>query len=192
MIEVDARGLSCPLPVVKTKQALENTDEDCIKVIIERADGCQNVVRFAESQGYLCDVEEKDGLFNITITKATCDTFVERPRATSSVIMIATDRLGTGSEELGKNLLRAFINTLPDAEPKPAKMLFLNEGVRLTTEDSDALDTLRQLEQAGVGIFSCGTCLDYYQLKDKLKVGVITNMYDTVDTLLSAEKVIRI
>ena len=88
--------------------------------------------------------------------------------------------------------MRAFINTLPDADPKPAKMLFLNDAVTLTTTGSEVLDTLRQLEDLGVRIFSCGTCLDFYQLKDKLEVGVITNMYDTVETLLTSERVIRI
>jgi len=88
--------------------------------------------------------------------------------------------------------MKAFLNTLWDAEPKPAKILFLNDAVRLTTEDSGVLDSLKLLEEAGVGIFSCGTCLEYYQLKDKLKAGLMTNMYDTVDSLLYAGKVIKI
>lgn len=204
MIEVDARGLSCPLPVVKTKQALESIEDGQVKVIIERPDGRDNVVRFAQSQGCACQIDETDGLFYITITKPGEKTNAEKleaavqdvpsapVRATGPVIVVATDRLGTGSDELGQALLRAFINTLADADLKPAKILFLNAGVRLTTEGSEVLDTLRQLAQAGVEIFSCGTCLDYYHLKDKLTVGVITNMYDTVQTLLTADKVVRI
>jgi selenium metabolism protein YedF len=88
--------------------------------------------------------------------------------------------------------MKAFLNTLWDTEPKPAKILFLNDAVRLTSEGSEVLDSLKLLEEAGVEIFSCGTCLEYYQLKDKLRVGLITNMYDTVDSLLSTGKIIKI
>jgi selenium metabolism protein YedF len=89
-------------------------------------------------------------------------------------------------------LIASFINTLPEAGSKPAKILFINRGVMLTTEGSRVLDSLQKMEQAGVQIFSCGTCLNHYHLKEKLKVGKVTNMYDTVDSLLAAEKVIRI
>lgn len=205
MIEVDARGLSCPLPVVRTKKALEEMGEEKLLVLIERPDGCENVVRFADSQGCSSTVEEKDGLYRITIRKGAERPSGSMPQAADGttrsnaspvevapVLLVTSARLGTGDNELGQVLMRAFLNTLAEADPKPAKMLFLNEGVTLTTEGSDVIDTLRGLEQAGVRIFSCGTCLDYYKLKEKLLVGVITNMYDTVDTLLAAGKVIRI
>jgi selenium metabolism protein YedF len=130
--ELDARGLNCPIPVVRTKKAPE------------------------------------------------------------SVTFVTTDRLGAGDRQLGEILMKAFLNTLWDAEPKPAKILFLNDGVRLTTEGSEVLDSLKLLEEAGVQILSCGTCLEYYELKDKLKVGSVTKMYDTVESLLSAAKVVKI
>lgn len=204
-MEVDARGLSCPLPVLKTKKALEEITEGEVTVVIERPDGCENVVRFAQSQGFTSAVEEKEGLFHITIHKGTAAPGSSSPQpgvsaqqegagpdTTRPVLFITAARIGTGAEELGAALMRAFINTLPEADPKPAKMLFLNDAVTMTTEGSEVLDTLRQLEDAGVRIFSCGTCLDFYHLKEKLRVGVITNMYDTVDTLLTSERVIKI
>jgi selenium metabolism protein YedF len=191
VVEIDARGLNCPLPVVRTKKALEEIEEGELTVLIERPDGRQNVQRFAESQGCKVTVDEKDGLFYIHIRKEKMEPSVP-PKQGSDVVFITTDRLGTGDEQLGEILMKAFLNTLWYAEPKPAKILFLNDAVRLTTEGSGVLDSLRLLEEAGVEIFSCGTCLEYYQLKDKLKVGLITNMYDTVDSLLSAGKVIKI
>jgi selenium metabolism protein YedF len=100
--------------------------------------------------------------------------------------------LGTGDEELGFILMKAFLNTLWDVSPRPTKIMFLNDGVRLTTEGSDVLDVLHLLENEGVEIFSCGTCLEFYEIKDKLQVGQVTNMYDTVDSLLSAGKIIKI
>jgi selenium metabolism protein YedF len=107
-------------------------------------------------------------------------------------MLVASDQLGSGDEALGQLLIASFINALPEAKPRPSKIMFINRGVMLTTEGSRVLDTLKQLEKDGVQIFSCGTCLNHYQLKEKLKVGQITNMYDTVNSLLNAEKVVRI
>jgi selenium metabolism protein YedF len=176
---------------VRTKKALEGIEEGELTVLIERPDGCQNVQRFAESQGCKVDVEEKEGLFYIHIRKEKSAQSAS-PEQSRDVVFITTDRLGTGDRQLGEILMKAFLNTLWDASPKPSRILFLNDGVRLTTEGSEVLDSLRLLEEAGVEIFSCGTCLEYYQLKDKLKVGLTTNMYDTVDSLLSASKVIKV
>ena len=190
-IEIDARGLACPLPVVKTKKALEETMEGDITVIIERPEGSQNIQRFADSQNCPYEVEEKEGLFYIHIHKGKTETS-ETVKSSTNVVLITTDRLGTGSEELGKILMKAFLNTLWDASSRPGKILLMNDGVRLTVEGSDVLDTLHLLENEGVEIYSCGTCLAYYELTDKLDVGMVTNMYETVESLLSSDKVIKI
>ncbi len=190
-IEIDARGLACPLPVVKTKKALEGMPEGDITVIIERPEGSQNVQRFAASRNCSYEVEEKDGLFYIHIHKEKTETN-ETAKNSGNVVLITTDRLGTGSEELGKILMKAFLNTLWDTSPRPEKILFMNDGVRLTVGGSDVLDALHLLENEGVEIYSCGTCLAYYELTDKLNVGQITNMYETVESLLSSDKVIKI
>ncbi len=226
-MEVDVRGLNCPLPVIKTKNALDALQDGELTVIIERRDGCENVMRFAAGRGCESRVEERDGLFHVTIRKeqppredehaaspapapdavaasafgraaaervpaATPTTPASTAQKGPVIILITSTRLGSGSDELGTVLMKAFLNTLGEAESRPAQILFLNEGVGLTTEGSEVLDTLCQLERSGVGICSCGTCLDYYQLKDKLRVGVVTNMYDTVNTLLAAANVIKI
>jgi selenium metabolism protein YedF len=190
-IEIDARGLACPLPVVKTKKALEEIAEGDITVIIERPEGSQNVQRYADSQNCSYEVEEKDGLFHIHIHKGKTES-AEMEKSSSNVVLVTSDRLGTGSEELGKILMKAFLNTLWDASPRPGKILFMNDGVWLTVEGSEVLDTLHLLENEGVEIYSCGTCLAYYELTEKLDVGMVTNMYETVESLLSSDKVIRI
>jgi selenium metabolism protein YedF len=133
---------------------------------------------------------EKDGVFTIEINKG--QQVEERGKTSADVLLIASDQLGVGDEALGQLLITTFINTLAEAKPRPSKMLFINCGVMLTTEGSRVLDTLQQLEKEGVQIFSCGTCLNHYQLKEKLKVGQVTNMYDTVNSLLTAGKVVRI
>ena len=110
----------------------------------------------------------------------------------TDVIFITSDRLGTGDKRLGEMLMGGFLNALCGAKSRPAKLIFTNDGVRLTVEGSEVLDILELLAEKGVEILSCGTCLEYYKLKDKLKVGQVTNAYDTVNSLLSASKVIKI
>ena len=190
METVDARNLPCPEPVVMTKKALEKSTDGKLTVILNSPESNQNVQRFARSQGCQVKVAEKDGVFTLEIDKI--QTVEENSAAVQTVMLIASDQLGVGDEALGQLLITSFINTLPEAKNKPAKILFINRGVMLTIEGSRVLETLQQLEAAGVQIFSCGTCLNHYQLKEKLKVGKVTNMYDTVDSLLAAEKVVRI
>lgn len=187
---VDARDMPCPEPVLRTKKALEGIEEGQLVVLVNSPTACQNVQRFAQSQG--CDVKVSDANGVLTIEISKRGEAAEREKPVAAVLMIASDRLGTGDEALGEVLIASFINTLPEARTKPSKVLFINRGVMLTTEGSRVLDTLRQLEKDGVQILSCGTCLNHYQLKDKLQVGQVTNMYDTVDSLLSSEKVVRI
>jgi selenium metabolism protein YedF len=190
MVEVDARGLPCPRPVIETKKALEKIGEGSFTVIVDSKESRQNVERFARSQGCTVNVSEKEGVFHLDISKG--HQIEEESKKSSDVVLVTSDRFGTGDDRLGEILMKAFLNTLWDVNPKPAKLLFVNDGVRLTTEGSEVLDSLKLLEAEKVEIFSCGTCLEYYQLKDKLKVGTVTNMYDTVDSLLSASKVIKI
>jgi selenium metabolism protein YedF len=108
-----------------------------------------------------------------------------------AVLLVANDEFGHGSSELGGILMRSFLKTVSGSEPKPGWAIFMNAGVKLTTEGSELLDEIRALEDAGVRVLSCGTCLDYFHLKDKLKVGKITNMQDTVTTLMTADWVVR-
>ena len=110
----------------------------------------------------------------------------------SDVVLITSDRLGIGSEKLGESLMKSFTDTLLGVDPKPASIILLNAGVKLATESSEIWETLQLLAENGVEVLSCGTCLKYYNLTDKLRVGQVTNMYDTIDTLLAAGKVITV
>jgi len=187
---VDVRGLPCPRPVVETKKALRESAEGAVTVLVDSPESRENVKRFAQSQGRRVEVVEKEGHFLVEISAGELP---EAPRKLSGdVVLIESDCLGIGDRELGEILMKAFLNTLWDSEPRPAKLLFLNSAVNLTTEGSGVLDTLRLLEKEGVQILSCGTCLEYYGLKEQLRVGQVTNMYDTVISLTAAGKVIRI
>ena len=189
-VEVDARGLPCPRPVVETRKALQDMEEGNLTVLVDRSDSSENVQRFARSQGCDVSVTEKDGVYYLEIVKrgaAQCGIM-----ATASVMLIGSDVFGVGDRALGEKLMKSFLKTIGDVEPKPVKMLFVNEGVRLTGEGSEVLDTLESLEKDGVEILSCGTCLEHYNLIEKLRVGLVTNMYDIVDSLATADKVVRI
>lgn len=208
---IDNRGLSCPLPVINTKKALdelikEGIDEFSLMVIVDNEAAKENVMRFASTAGYQTTAERKEEGICILIEKSgSKDNEKEKSRQMGelccgakegtekeTLVMITSSALGQGSEELGKILMRSFIFTLKETEPLPAKILFLNSGVFLTTEGSPVLDELQELAERGVEIFSCGTCLDYYKLKEKLAVGHVTNMYDTVEAVQAAAKVITL
>jgi selenium metabolism protein YedF len=189
-VEIDARGLPCPQPVINTKKALEEIEEGTLTVLVDSAESRENVRRFAQSQGCQIEITERDGAFCLEITKKGAgQTGSEK---VSDVFFITSDQLGTGDKSFGENLMTNFINTLGEAASRPAGVIFANSGVRLTTEGSGVLETLRRLEQEGVEITSCGSCLEFYHLADKLRVGTVTNSYEVVETLISAEKVIKL
>ncbi len=192
--EVDARGLACPLPVINTKKALEEIKEGIIKVIVDNPIARDNVKKFAESQECKVEIEEKGKEFYLEIVKEKPSKIEKKPDVTpgKEVILIGTNSLGTGDKRLGEMLMGGFLNTLLDSDPKPEKLIFLNYGVKLTTEGSEVLETLTLLEERGVKILSCGTCLDYFKLNEKLKVGATTNMYEMVSSLIDASKVISL
>ena len=197
--ELDCRKQGCPQPIIDTKKALE-AGNDQLRVIVDSIVSRDNVRRFASSQGHKVEIEDKGGgLYHLHITRnpeaAVKLTESGAAGATTTgdvVVFITSDKLGEGEERLGAILMKAFLNTLHDSEPKPRTILFINNGVRLTVEDSEMLDSLDALTQDGVQIMSCGTCLTYYDLVDKLKVGIIGNMYDIVNVLLEAGKIIKI
>ncbi len=194
-IKVDARGLSCPVPVLKTKEALEGIEEGVITVLVDNGASCENVRRFAASQGCTVEVREHQGEFVLSIAKGyTCGAPVGGTPDMGEegvTLLILNDSLGP-DEELGNLLMRAFIATLTEATNRPKRILFLNRGVFLTLVTSPVLGPLKELQDAGVEIFSCGTCLDFFGVKDKLGVGAVTNMYDTVERLTSEERIVTV
>jgi len=190
MKTVDARGLPCPQPVIETKKALEKIEEGAITVLVDSPEARENVQRFAKSQGCKVKISQKEGIFRITISKT------QPMRADAGkkdvVIYITGEDFGTGDEIPCKKLMKSFLDTLCDYEPKPAKIILINSGVKLAAKGSNVLKALQLLEEQGVQILSCGACVDYYKLNDTVRAGEINNMYDTIQSLMSAEKVIKI
>jgi selenium metabolism protein YedF len=192
MKEIDCRGMACPQPVVTAKKALEDTEGKEFILIVDNLAARDNVERFAKSQEAVVDVEQKGNDFYLRIQKrSACDLAGSAQKAEKVVVYINSNLLGVGEEGLGAILMRAFLKTLLDSKTIPTKLIFINSGVRLTSEGSELLETLRALSDKGVEILSCGTCLDFYGLKEKLRVGIISNMYDIAQSLLEADRLIR-
>ncbi|MBC8228824.1 sulfurtransferase-like selenium metabolism protein YedF [bacterium] len=193
---VDARGLTCPQPVILTGKALK--ESDTVMVIVDDETPRDNVSRIAARKGYNVKVEGKDGDFYIHIQKEGAE-FTEETVASPApvpegdlVVLITSNTVGRGSEELGEILMRAFMHTFTEVEPMPQTMIFINSGVKLAIEDSIVLEDLQALVGEGVQMLVCGTCLDYFKLKDKVAVGEISNAYTILETLLQAGKVVRL
>ncbi len=189
--EVDARGLECPKPVVMAKKAIEEGETE-LKVLVDNKAACDNIFRLGRKMG--CDVEAttlgED--FAVTLVKSKEDERKEVRKEYSSVIFVNSDVIGKGSDKLGRALLKTFLNTLTESSDRPNKLVFMNSGVKMVARDSPVLESLKNLEEQGVEILACGTCLDYFNLKDKVVVGRISNMYDILDSMLIADKVITI
>jgi tRNA 2-thiouridine synthesizing protein A len=192
--EIDCRGLACPQPVISTKKALEALAEGTVTVWVDNPESRENVKRFAASQGCEVAVTEKDGAYALAITKKPGCSLATQAGATEgpTVVCITTNVFGKGSEELGAILMKAFLNTLWDYRPRPAKVIFINAGVFLTAEGSDVLDSLNLLDREGVEILACGTCLAFFGIKEKLKVGRVSNMHEIVESLMTAGRVINL
>jgi selenium metabolism protein YedF len=164
-------------------------------VIVDNTVSCNNVERFARSQGCSVEIKGEGKDFHLHIQKAKSSRPAESPeeekRVQRVVVYINSNLMGVGEEALGAILMRSFLKTLLDLKPVPSKLIFVNSGVRLTTEGSEVLESLKAISEKGVQILSCGTCLDFYGLKEKLKVGVISNMYDIAQSLLEADRLVR-
>ena len=198
MIKVNAIGDACPIPVVKTKNAIRELGGSGVVEI-----AVQNLLKMAKQKEYEAEFEKKSNTEYIVtinvnggevsdakpVTKTTVKS--DEIKLKETIVVIDSDKMGDGDEEFSKTLLKGFIYALSSQDIPPAKILFYNTGVRLTTEGSASIEDLKVLEKAGAKIYSCGACLNNYGLTEKLSVGEVTNMYDIVSYLMEADLVIR-
>lgn len=207
MIKVNAVGDACPIPVVKTQQAInELNGAGVVETVVDNEIAVQNLTKLANSRG--CSVKSekmKENRYRVTITvgnpkeenarkghapmaeKAAC---VPDSRS-NTVIVISSDKMGEGSSELGTVLMKGFLYALNQQEKLPKTILFYNSGAFLTCEGSSALEDLKSLEAQGVEILTCGTCLDFYGLTEKLQAGEITNMYTIAEKMTQAGLIVK-
>jgi len=198
MKEIDARGLACPAPVLHTKATLQEGKPDAVKVIVDNAASQQNVQRFLQSQGFHTTLEHQGPDYSVL---GTCGPEVGEqaqtpvaPEADRKKIMVmcATDRMGFGDDELGLKLMVSFLRTLKEMGSDLWRLVFVNNGVKLTIDGSEVLADLKAYEKAGLKILVCGTCLNHFKLLERKQVGETTNMLDIVTAAQLADKVITI
>ncbi len=202
-LRVDARGLACPLPVVKTKKAIENIDSGKVVAIVDNTVARDNIMKLAQGLSLPVDVVADGTDFILSIMKGGGVAVAEPETGSEAavlpersgknvVILFQADTIGRPEQELGDVLAKSFLYALTECTPTPRTLIFLNGGVRLTCTGSEALPSLKTLELQGVEILSCGTCLDYLELKDELEVGTVSNMFSIIEKLMAADKVITV
>ncbi len=187
--EIDCRGLNCPIPVVNTKKYFDALESGIGVTVVDNEIAKNNVVKFAQGNGFNYEIEEREGnIYYITITKG--EVTVEELNLKNSneeeegfTIVIGSDKLGNGDDELGTALIKSYLFALSEAEVIPTNLVFLNAGVKLAVEGALTLDSLKRLVERGVNIQSCGLCLDFYGLKENLAVGEISNMYAIIEMM---------
>lgn len=198
---LDARGMACPLPVVNAKKAAETlAPGDTFIVRVDNEIAVQNLQRFAEHMGFSA-AGEKQGEQEYTVTMhigGTANNQQEPAIACASdarrkgmLVVLSANTMGTGDEKLGRALMKAFVFALTKQDVLPETVLCYNTGAYLTIEGADTLEDLKLLESEGVAVLTCGTCLDFYGLKDRLAVGGVTNMYDIVERMEAAATIVR-
>ena len=200
MAKVDARGDACPLPVVKAKKAIaELNGAGEVEILVDNEIAVQNLTKMAQQKGLVYSAEklaEREYSVRFTVGEAVPER-EEKAEAcvpdtrTDTVVVIASDQMGEGAEELGKTLLKAFVFSLTQQDKLPKTILFYNGGAHLTCEGSPMLEDLKALEAEGVEILTCGTCLNFYGLTEKLAVGGVTNMYVIAEKMLGAGNVVK-
>jgi len=200
---VNCLGMACPLPVVNAKKAAEEMPQGgTLTVLVDNEIAVQNLQRFGAHKGASCACEKRGeaqyavimqlpaqgGAPAVPDAPAACAPDL---RQRGMLVVLGANVMGTGDEKLGKALMKAFVFALTKQDRLPETVLCYNSGAFLTCEGADTLEDLRTLEAEGVTVLTCGTCLDFYGLKDKLAVGGVTNMYDIVERMQTAGSIVR-
>jgi selenium metabolism protein YedF len=199
MKQIDARKLSCPAPVLATKEAVESEHPEIIQVLVDNDAARQNVVRFLESQAYQTIVQPDGPDFRVTgtsdgkvVPEEKTAKKLEDSETSKIMVMISTDRIGFGDDELGIKLMISFVKTLKEMGSELWRLVFVNNGVKLTVTGAEVLEDIKSLADSGVHILVCGTCLMHFNILEDKQVGETTNMLDIVTAMQLADKVINI
>ncbi|MDO4286418.1 MAG: sulfurtransferase-like selenium metabolism protein YedF [Eubacteriales bacterium] len=200
MITVNALGKACPLPVIEAKHALaEAANGNTIHVLVDNEIAVQNLTKMAKQKNCaVCDGRTEDGNYYVDIVKgeqtieAADDPVSCMPMSNDkTVVVLSADVMGSGNDELGHALMKGFVFALTQLDHAPDTVLLYNGGAKLSSEVPETIADLKKLEEAGTEILTCGTCLNFYGLTEKLAVGSVTNMYVICETMENAGKVIR-
>lgn len=200
MMTVNAMGKACPLPVIETKQALMKSPEGVV-TLVDNEIAVQNLQKLAAQMGMAAAAQTLgENSFQVTITPseacAACTPEAAVPEAAPTaagptVVVLSSNAMGTGDDELGRALMNGFVFALTQLDHFPDTVLLYNGGAKLSTGDAPTVKDLKALEEAGVEVLTCGTCLNHYGLTEQLAVGSVTNMYEICSRMASAGRLVR-
>lgn len=213
MIEIDSFGETCPKPVIRAMQALQDpASEGSVRVRVDNTVAVENLKRLAASKRGTVAVDEIEGGWAVTIEGVTAEA-AENPAGDDAALVeagiscpvpesVAADRqvtvfvgskaLGQGAAELGHILIKGLVYAMSQADEPPHRIVFFNDGAALTCEGSELVDDVRELERRGCEVLTCGTCLDFHGLRDKLAVGGVTNLYAISEFVLGPDKIVTL
>jgi selenium metabolism protein YedF len=185
---LDCRGLACPAPVVEARKKINAMPFGTLTVRVDNETAGKNLLKLAESLSMEAVSREDEGGYTVTLLKEMSMPQLQEPQG--KTLMVTADTFGRGSEELGALLLKSFFYALAESDRLPSAVYLVNSGVKLACDGSPVMDNLGKLVELGVEVHSCGLCLDFFQLKDNLRVGSVTNMYAIVEKLMNSRPVI--
>jgi selenium metabolism protein YedF len=205
MKTVDTRGLTCPAPLIKTRQGLnEAAPDEPVQILIDNSTSLNNVKRYLTDNRINFEVREEGSLSIVTVTKGEkgelianeagyCDaaTMTVPAAGRKTVVAVTSDRMGSGDDELGTKLMVSFFRTLVMLEPAPSAMVFYNTGVKMALDDSPVLEHIRELSEKGTAIYLCTTCINHFGIRDRLPAGSFSDMYQILNVLKDADHIIR-
>lgn len=190
---IDCSGLECPMPVINTKKYFESIETGLAEIIVDNEVAKNNLEKLAKNNNMKCSVREEIGRYIVTIEKIDSnDKKLKDGIKSEFSILVSSEFLGEGDEDLGKTLMKSYLYALSEANEMPKKIMFINSGVKLVAKNSSLLESLDKLKLRGVEICSCGICLDFYGLKENLAIGEITNMYAIVEEMNSVGNLIKL
>jgi selenium metabolism protein YedF len=197
---VDARGKICPEPLIMTKKAIQEiVPGQTMRIIVDNETSKNNVERFLADNNMTALCTQHHGIFSLHVNKTGGDLIkpdaagycVPEIRTPGHIIVIASDKMGDGPDDLGDILMKAFVNTIKEVTPLPEKIIFYNSGILLAAEGSPLIDTLKELGNSGVTILVCGTCVNYFNKQNMIRAGTVSNMYTILEALTDAGKIIK-
>lgn len=201
-IILECAGLPCPQPVLQCKKTIEESAPVTLKIVVDNEPAVENVTRFLKNKGYAVNLTTSGDTYTLSAIRegesceecqvmtdeAIMDIAASKQKIT---VFITSDVVGSGDDTLGGKLMVNFLATLPELGDELWRIVMVNGGVKLACEGHACLEKLVELEQSGVSMLVCGTCLDHFNLLDKKKVGETTNMLDVVTSLQVASKIIQ-
>ena len=190
---IDAKGQNCPIPVIMAKKEIEAGGQSFI-VEVDNTTAVRNLEKLASTRGFASSVEEGEGVYRVAFSKdgeAVCPA-VQDEKGSNWVVFVGRETIGSGSDELGAKLMKMYFYTIAQESELPSAILFMNGGVKLPVLNDQIVEHLRDMQSRGTEILVCGTCLNFFEIADKLQVGTVSNMFDITQRMLYADKVISL